>query len=132
MAPEAYPSTSPVELHVGWAPQRLVFLAQGEGPYTLAFGSASRQTTPLPLESLLSRLGPEARNRQLIRVAAVGAVHTLGGEQALRPVEAPPPYKQWILWAVLLAGLAIMGWMALKLHRQLTRQAGEPRDGQGG
>ncbi|MHC1743166.1 MAG: DUF3999 domain-containing protein [Syntrophobacteraceae bacterium] len=109
-----------IELHVGWVPKRLVFLVQGTGPYNLAFGSSSRRVAPFPLESLLDRVTPEARNKALLVTAAMSGMHTLGGEAALRPVKPPLPWKQWILWAVLVGGVGLMGWMAFKLHRQLS------------
>lgn len=117
---EATGASQTVELHVGWVPKRLVFLVQGMGPYTVAFGSSSRRVTPFPLESLLDRVSPEARNKLLVATAGMSGMHTLGGEAALRPVKGPLPWKQWILWSVLVAGVGLMGWMAFKLHRQLS------------
>jgi hypothetical protein len=121
MPEEALNGAGAVELHVGWVPRRLVFLAQGTGPYVLAFGSSSRQVPPFPLQSLMDRVPPEARSKLLVGSAAMSGMHALGGEQALRPVEPPLPWKRWILWTVLVAGVALMGWMAFKLKRQLGK-----------
>jgi hypothetical protein len=121
MAQEVSNLPPTVELHVGWVPKRLVFLAQGKGPYTLAFGSSSRLAPPFPLQSLLDRVTPEARNKLLVGSAHRGGMQSLGGEHALGPLQPPVSWKQWVLWSILVAGVALMGWMAFKLHRQLGK-----------
>lgn len=129
VAQESSGASQTVELQVGWIPKRLVFLAQGTGPYTMAFGSTSRRVAPFPVESLLDRVSPEARKKLLVATAGLGGMHSLGGEAALRPVKGPLPWKQWVLWSVLIGGVGLMGWMAFKLHRQLSGEGkGDPAE----
>jgi hypothetical protein len=108
-----------LELIVGWVPHRLVFLTQGEPPYTLAFGSGSRKSSSFPVQTLMEKVSPQSRNGVLVASAQLGSRFVLGGDDKLQPPTPPLPYKQWILWGVLLTGVVLMGWMAVKLYRQL-------------
>jgi predicted outer membrane lipoprotein len=49
--------------------------------------------------------------------AALGASAALGGDAALSAPPAPPPYKQWLLWGVLLAAALGVIVMVLKLMK---------------
>jgi hypothetical protein len=100
------------QLRVEWLPDELVFLARGEGPYTLAFGSAAAE----PIKSSLYSLPGGAS----IRGATFGEPRSLGGESRLQPV----PKKMFstrsaILWGVLGLGVALLAWMAYRLAREL-------------
>ncbi|HEY8508173.1 MAG TPA: DUF3999 domain-containing protein [Steroidobacteraceae bacterium] len=100
------------QLRVEWLPDELVFLARGEGPYTLAFGSAAAA----PIKSSLYSLPGGAR----ILHATFGEPHALGGESRLQPI----PQKMFsvrsvILWGVLGAGIGVLALMAYRLAREL-------------
>lgn len=100
-------------LQLGWTPHELLFLASGEGPYLLAYGSRSANRRAMPVKQLL-RADTEA---DLLGEAEVTAMRELGGEQRLRD---PLPWLQWLLWAVLLAAvvlLATLVWRLLKSSR---------------
>jgi len=58
--------------------------------------------------------------------ATTAAVHTLAGERA---TQAAIDWRRRGLWASLLAGVAVLAWMAWRLVRQL---AGARRNGPGG
>jgi hypothetical protein len=51
--------------------------------------------------------------------AALGKVQTLGGSERLKPPRAPLPLRRLGLWAVLLAGVALLAWLSWRLIRQL-------------
>jgi hypothetical protein len=111
-----------VEVALGWIPHRLVFLAQGTPPYTLAFGSGRIHVKPYPLQGLLEQAADRAGSRAVTASAELGPRVVLGGEEKLRPPPVPFPWKRWVLWGSLLAGVALMGWMAARLYRQLAVQ----------
>jgi hypothetical protein len=119
LRPEEGGPPKEVELVLGWAPHRLIFLVQGKPPYTLAFGSGSRVSAPFPVQTLMEKVQPRAEGGVLVASAHPGARGVLGGDEKLRPAPQPLPWKQWILWAVLVAGVVLMGWMAVALHRKL-------------
>lgn len=110
--------TSPA-LELGYRPARLQFMAQGGGPYTLAFGSRRAQLGPAQqCGSLIS----DARGDDLDRLMGsgqLGAQRTLGGALALQPAPKSTPVKRIVLWAVLVLGVALLVAMALSLLRRI-------------
>lgn len=107
-------------LKLGWTPEQLVFLARGTPPFTLAFGQRDAQGRQLPLDSLLPgyRAGAEAGLPQ----ALPGATRALGGHDAPPAGEEdrpPADWKRWLLWGILLAGVALLAVMARNLLRQM-------------
>jgi len=138
------------QLLVGWIPQELVFIAQGDSPYLLAFGSA--QVHP-PLQSAssffasikedetdsyvaldgqkhivyeqdgvgksVSRHLPKNKEKRVpIQTAGVGKRIELSGDSMLKPARKLP-WKSWILWAIMLSGLCVLGNMVWRLNRQM-------------
>jgi hypothetical protein len=103
------PSGTP-KLALGWTPHRLRFVAQGEPPYTVAFGSASSNANR-PLLGTLE----DGKLDGMIGSATGTEVFDLGGPARLHA----SPWRTWVLWGVLLGGLALLGWMVRRLVRQL-------------
>ena len=56
-----------------------------------------------------------------LRDAEVAEAVALGGAARLKPSGAAFPWRTWLLWAVLLLGVAILGGMAWRLSRQIGR-----------
>ncbi len=96
-----------------WRPHELRFVARGEGPYTLAWGSAR----PLPAQPP----GADAMLRSTGIAplpASVGSqVRRLSGDSVLRP---QINWRQWLLWGVLVLGALLLVWMAMRLFRQMN------------
>lgn len=112
-------------LELGWLPHTLYFLNQGGEPHLLAYGSGrldpASQDARNELDSLLKQTEQQPG---LIQPARVTGEVILGGSDRLTPLPPPPPWKKWILWAVLLGGvLAIVG-MAMSLYRQMRQGPG--------
>ncbi len=51
-------------------------------------------------------------------VASTGGVQELAGEAA---AHQRVDVKKWGLWSALLAGVAVLGWMAWRLSKQMQR-----------
>ena len=107
-----------VGLQLGWRPDRLLFLAQGQGPWQLVAGSATDVEANFPqarryadpeMRDLLKKAGP-------VGSAALGARVVLGGEARLAPSQSPA-WRRWLLWIGLVAGVLLVGFMALRLLR---------------
>lgn len=93
---------------------QLVFLARGEGPYSLAIGNPKAAVVNLPLETLIP--GYEPKRMASLGQATLGEITTLKVEP-LAPVVPGTDWKRYGLWAVLLAGVALLGGMAFSLLR---------------
>ncbi|HUP92774.1 MAG TPA: DUF3999 family protein [Solimonas sp.] len=110
---------APLALELGYRPARLRFLPQGDGPHTLAFGSA-RAGEPVP--GCADLLGDGAAGAGLTGAPVErSAVRELGGKLALTPAPKPTPVRLIVLWATLVCGAALIAWMALSLLRNLRR-----------
>ena len=62
------------------------------------------------MRDLLKKAGP-------VGGAALGARVMLGGEARLAPAQSPS-WRRWLLWIGLVAGVLLVGFMALRLLRQ--------------
>jgi Protein of unknown function (DUF3999) len=93
----------------------LVFAAQGQPPYTLQAGAKVTAPSALPIATLVPSLDKErerfgsATLGQWSEVSAVARA-----EQAQQKRAALRP---WLLWSVLLAGVAVLGFMVWRLAR---------------
>lgn len=113
-------------LRLAWTPQQLVFVASGSPPFSLGWGQRDARPAQLPLATLLP--GYRAGSDRELPLAVAGPTTELGGYNAPRPgQEDRPPanWKRWLLWSVLLGGVALLALMARGLLRQLpTRDGG--------
>jgi hypothetical protein len=108
-------------IRVAVAETEVVFLARGSAPYALRVGDATAQSAALPLGTLIPGYSP-ARLASLGRATLDSAV-----SDAMAPAaEAVAPGTGWQrigLWAVLLAGVALLGGMAFSLLRKPSDSA---------
>lgn len=106
-------------LELGYRPARLRFLAQGAGPYTLAFGSRRAEAAPVrECDNLLGNL-PREELEQNIEPGYAGTERALGGDDAFRPLPTQTPLRQIVLWGVLVLGVGALIAMALSLLRRI-------------
>ena len=106
---------APPVLRLGYRPEVIVFIAQGQAPYALLAGSAraSRETAPLPqlVDAVRQQRGPDWQPS----TARLQAGQALAGEDALQPPPRERDWKGWLLWALLVGGAALVGWFAISL-----------------
>lgn len=108
-------------LELGYRPARVRFLAQGDGPFTLAYGSRRAEVAnPAACDQLLADVSAADRER-MIELGYTGSVMSLGGPTALKPLPKQTPLKVVILWAVLVLGVALLVGMALSLLKRLRQ-----------
>lgn len=116
--------SAPIEasLLLGYVPQNLRFIAQGQAPYRLAYGNAQAlaATPSASCDSLLSSLlqAGQTDAESLIGSATAGAPQVLAGAAAL---QAPtrPDWRRWLLWSVLAVAVLLLLGMARKLLADL-------------
>lgn len=117
--------SEPPALRIGWVPQRLLFVPRGDGPFTLAFGSAAARTAAFAPEELLN-LVPTASGAHE-EATIQGASFELGGSARLVP-DRRIRWSQIVLWAVLFLGAALLATMTVRLLRQVDRQRGAEKE----
>jgi len=110
-------------LELGYRPARLRFLAQGPGPFTVAFGSGRAEVAPAALcDELLADVSAGDRER-MIEAGYVGTIQPLGGPEALKPLPKKTPLRVVVLWGVLVVGVALLIAMALSLLKRVRKPA---------
>lgn len=121
------------EIALQFEPAQLVFLASGQGPFTLAAGlpgAAAAASAFLPLPSLVPGYQSAQENTLPLALADVARADLAAGQPAggaLVPAAAASDgisTRSAVLWGVLLAGVAALAAMAWLLLRQ-TKQAGK-------
>jgi len=112
------------ELLIGWMPYKLVFLAQGMGTYTIAYGGYGIKPQSKSVDHLLQKIkyGDKA---EFIKMAQIKSTVTLGGERQKMAPPSPTPWKKWLLWAVLIAGVGLMLMIVRQIYRQLNSKPPE-------
>jgi hypothetical protein len=106
-------------LEVGYRPHDLFFVARGNGPFTLAYGSASVKPLQVNVSALFDGISRQPKNGLERWVMPQRTRILLGGPQRLLPSPQPLPMRRIVLWSVLLAGVLVVAGMAWRLARQL-------------
>lgn len=114
------PADVTMQLEVGWRPDKLVFLAQGQSPFTLATGSANDGLSEYPQDRIYGdrSLVALAESNGVVTAASLGPRYPLGGPDRLvatRPVN----WRTLVLWFGLVMGVVFVGLMASKTIREL-------------
>jgi hypothetical protein len=98
----------------------LVFATQGQAPYRAQIGSAEASAAALPITALVpaladerSRFGAATLGDWTEIAAAARRDEAKQREAALRP---------WLLWAVLIGGVAVLAFMVWRLTRSAPRR----------
>jgi uncharacterized protein DUF3999 len=105
-------------LRLGYRPEVLVFLAQGQKPYALLAGSARAQRAESPLPQLIDALRLQRGQDWQPATAALGDMQPLAGARALTPAPAQRDWKAWLLWALLAGGALIVAGFAFSLLKK--------------
>lgn len=108
-------SGQPPALQLGYPPIRLGFLAQGEGPFLLAYGS--RRAAPAQVLDCAA-LGDEPAAAR----AELKQRRELGGDAALRAPPKQTPIRRMVLWGILILGAVLVVAMAVGLLRKLENR----------
>ena len=110
---------TPPKLEVQWRGYQVVYVARGPGPFRLAFGDPDAKPAWVGVSSLI----PDYKRGDELKLpeATVGAVE--GGPPRriaflpARMAELGP--RKLALWATLILAVAVLAFMAWRLHRQI-------------
>ena len=106
-------SAGDLALTAAWRPSELIFLAQGDPPFLLAYGSSSSTAARTDLTPFISDIA--------VPPATLADAEKLGGAARLAAAKPPFPRRRWVLWLVLLGALAALGYMAARLLAETGR-----------
>jgi hypothetical protein len=108
------------DLHLRWRPATLVFVAGGKPPYTLAFGRTDAPSARRPLDQVAP--GFDTRDLGRLETAGTGKLveQHAGAAADAAGQDAAQGRIRW-LWALLVAGVGALAWMAWRLVAQLKR-----------
>ncbi len=122
------PLAHPPQISVGYRPKRIVFLAEGDGPYVLAVGSRVARHPDYPIATAIERLRESAKWEP--RAAQLGSMQSSANLQAIAPPVKKtdsPGWKRGLLWAVLILAAAVVGGLSLSLLRGGSQGGAEER-----
>jgi hypothetical protein len=115
---------TPPSVRVGARMPMMVFLMRGPAPYRLVWGDPRTAQAAMPLSQLMpTRKTTDSLPDDSADIVAPAALATPAAASVTAPASAAPDSKPVWLWAVLLAGLAAMGFMAWSLLRKAPKQA---------
>ncbi len=95
----------------------VVFLGDGNPPYSLAWGNRDSEAQISGLVELLDGDLLDAHRNS--RAVALGDPRPAGGPARLE-ARSSLPWLKWLLWALLLAAVLITGRMAMRLYREMN------------
>jgi len=114
-----------------WLPHELTFIARGDKPFTLAYGSARLTPEKLAGTGYMKdmRIGGTGLDREVEpTLATPGTRVDLGGMTALEPLETPTDWTVYMLWSILLGGVVLLAWMALGILKKVDLHRGNQDD----
>ncbi|MEG2805990.1 DUF3999 domain-containing protein [Stenotrophomonas sp.] len=115
VAGQARPGVAPT-LKLGYQPEVLVFISQGEAPYAVAAGSVRAARSDAPVGTVIAQLRQQLGAQWQPATATLhGPAQVLAGDDALAQ---PRDWKRWLLWGLLVLGVLVVGGFALSVLRQ--------------
>lgn len=111
-------STGTPSLEIQWKPAQLVFVARGDAPFALAFGKPEATAAALPVSTLIPRY--ERLAEMKLPQATLGEVASGPPPTRFERLVGQINTRRVVLWTVLLAGVALLGYMAWRLHKQMN------------
>jgi hypothetical protein len=111
--------STPPKLEAQWRSAQVVFVARGPGPFRLAFGDPDAKAAWVSVSTLM----PDYKRGDELKLpeATVGTIE--GGSPRrvsflpARVAEIAP--RKLALWATLILAVAVLAFMAWRLHRQM-------------
>lgn len=110
---------TPPTLVAGWYAQPLVFAARGEAPFELAYGSRRVAPGALAIRTLVPDYVVGKPLPANVGIATLAAPPSEANRAAMRE---PLDVTRWLLWGTLVAASVLLGYMGLRLARQVKRE----------
>jgi hypothetical protein len=108
------PPASAPSFEFGYTPTLVNFLAQGKGPYTLAYGNARITTSSARACEEMLTGAPHAFRQELLGTVTIGPSQIFAGKDAL-VIRKQIPTRTLLLWGILLIGAAVIMKIAFSM-----------------
>ncbi|HKJ15730.1 MAG TPA: DUF3999 family protein [Xanthomonadales bacterium] len=108
-----------VQLRLGWKPERIMFLAQGRAPYSLATGRSQDALENFPQHRLLG----DKSLFNMLEDSGEPGVATIGARQVAAGAVVMQGARTWtwrtvLVWIGLVGAVVFVGWLVLSLVRE--------------
>ncbi|MBF0118330.1 MAG: DUF2339 domain-containing protein [Desulfobacterales bacterium] len=100
-------------LEFGWIAHKLTFVARGDPPFIIAFGSAKIESHIQQIDDLLQKMG------NIKKINSYDLIE-LSGNKALKALPKPIEWRKFSLWFILISSVIGMGWMSWRLYKQMN------------
>lgn len=107
---------SPPSLELAYPQYEMLFLANNNGPYKLAWGNYEAEAPANELIGILNQR--EKAYKPTGSVVSLGVPQLRGGVQRLQP-QAQTPWLKWLLWVLMLIAVVVTARMATSLYRDM-------------
>jgi len=105
-------------IRLRYRPDRFLIAHAGPADLVLVGGNRNVQRPHYPVAAVIHAMQAELGRSWTPPSASLGARIRVRGAAALLPPKPAPPYRQWLLWAVLVIAAAAVAAMAGSLLRQ--------------
>ncbi len=100
------------EIRAGWAPRKLLFLAQGKGPFYIVFGNPNiKPSEQNDLNNLIKTIRDSDSAVDNVKLGVI--------ENSGKLFSPETPWKLILFWIVLILGTMLMAYMSFKLFKQM-------------
>ncbi|HEY8101153.1 MAG TPA: DUF3999 domain-containing protein [Burkholderiaceae bacterium] len=113
---------TPPTLQVGFVPHTLVFLGRGSAPFSLAWGAPSVSNTALDIGTLVPGYSLDTKLTASSATLKTSDLAAAPGSLTKAQQDALTPASKNLLWAVLIAGVLVLGGMAALLIKQMKQE----------
>lgn len=106
------------EIKVAWQPKKVLFMAQGKAPFTLAYGNpAVTRAQNSDLQGLINSLSDSGVNADKVSLGEI----VQGNKRFSK--EDQVNWKKYVLWLLLILGTLLMAFMAWRLFQQMGSES---------
>ena len=111
----------PITFALEYAPPNVLFVATGDGPFTIATGNASAQSAAVPVTTLMPNYQSGSEFALPVLVATVSVNQPPAKSSAVAEIFGIATQKSFLLWGVLGLAVIVLGGLALSLLRTSKR-----------
>ena len=111
----------PITLALEFAPLNVLFIATGDGPFTIATGNTSAQSTAVPVTTLMPNYQNGGEFALPVLTATVSVNQQPAKPRAAAEIFGVATQKSFLLWGVLGLAVVVLGGLAVSLLRTSKR-----------